>query len=305
MRRIGVEQLLGGWLIVSFIFGLAGFAHAQTPNEVQRKFAALRSDKIPRNCASATSWLYANRLRLKDAMLEELYRTDRQGRDALLTILFQTPGLESEQRFERLVVARLSEEDRYVGNFDLDPDAVEPAPGDLKLAIFSTAHREFRAAHHDAWIYIDAHFEAFEPLLAAGIGASKSMWMLWGTAWMFKKYGVLAAHPALFTPAVLDLAAVNLREDEVSYNASLAARLFLLLGDQSLPVLRQAADAHDGQERNLARALIDALKGSRRGFGYLCARVGLVNTPVDSAASFPPWIEQAGEPYWHNDKLYP
>ena len=159
-------------------FSMGGSGRSQTVQDVQRKFGDLREDNIPGNASNATAWLFVRRDKLRDAMLEELYRTDRQGRDAILQILFQTPSFVPDERFLRFVVARLGEEDIYVSNRIIDTvmhyeRLPNGEPGRLN---------GFNGAHHDAWIFIDAHFEAFEPLLREQIGKTKSMWTLWGTA---------------------------------------------------------------------------------------------------------------------------
>jgi hypothetical protein len=233
-------------------------------------------------------------------MLEELYRTDRQGRDAILQILFQTPSFVPDERFLRFVVARLGEEDIYVSNSIIDTfmhyeRLPNGEPGRLN---------GFNGAHHDAWIFIDAHFEAFEPLLREQIGKTKSMWTLWGTAWLFKKCGILPKHAAKYTPEVLALVAGNLRSDNIEGNASQATRLFLILSDQGLPILRQAAKSPDTQQRSLAQALIDALAGSRAGFGFLNSKVWLKTTPFGPEVEEPEWLSPATEPY-RDEESYP
>jgi len=69
--------------------------------------------------------------------------------------------------------------------------------------------------------------------------------VLWGTAWLFRKRGVLKDYSALFTSAVLDSAVASLRNDQQPCNATHAVRLFSLLGDQSLPTLRKTASSTD------------------------------------------------------------
>src|SRR6266513_628949 len=95
------------------------------------------------------------------------------------------------------------------------------------------------------------------------------MYSLWATAWLAKKRGIFDQYAPLFTPAVLTEVAKNLKDDQQRYNASQAVRLFLLVGDQSLPTLREATKSSDNQTASLARATIDALSGKRNAFGFL------------------------------------
>jgi hypothetical protein len=118
------------------------------------------------------------------------------------------------------------------------------------------------------------------------------------------KHGVLASHLGLYTPEVLARVAANLRNDEVENNASQAARLFRLLGDRSLPVLREAAKSSDAQQSNFSRALLDAIaKKDRRALGYLNAKLSLYRIP-SGAGPEPEWIEPLTEKYLEREK-YP
>lgn len=131
------------------------------------------------------------------------------------------------------------------------------------------------------------------------------MWCLWTNAWIMNKRGVLASHLGLYTPEVLARVAANLRNDEIELNASQAARLFLLLGDRSLPALRDAAKSKDAQQNNLARALLDAItKGDHRAFGYLNAKLSLDRTPFGPRPEEPEWIGPLVEKYLEREK-YP
>lgn len=269
---------------------------AQTPQEVRRAFANLKSDDIPNNCGEAVLWLYKRRDKLKAQMLDQLYnpQTDFQARDALLIVLFKTESFVPDQRFAKFVMARIPEEDSHVGNFDIEPDPEH-----------TTDMRNDAGAHHAACRFIDAHFDLFEPLLADQISTTKDMWWLWADAWLMKKRGVLPSHAALFTPDVLARAAVHLRNDKVRYNASQAVRLFLLLGEQSLPVLRQSAKSTDAQQNNMSRALIDAIgEGNHKAFGYLNSKLNLSLTPFGDKAEDPAWLDAETEPYLERDK-YP
>jgi hypothetical protein len=64
----------------------------------------LRSDHIKPNRGQATDWLYVYREALKDQVAQELYQTDRQGKDPLLYVLFNTRSFIADDRFRRLVM---------------------------------------------------------------------------------------------------------------------------------------------------------------------------------------------------------
>src|ERR1700736_4413881 len=87
----------------------------QSKDQIRQAFLDLREDQIKYNCSRATYWLYKHRDSLRDQVLDELYRTnDPQARDALLLVLFNTTSFNPDERFARLVVQRLREEDTRV-----------------------------------------------------------------------------------------------------------------------------------------------------------------------------------------------
>jgi hypothetical protein len=150
------------------------------------------------------------------------------------------------------------------------------------------------AAHWAAWKFIDAHYDLFEPLLIETISKSNDMLSVWASTWLMKKRGVLGAHIELFTPELLARIAANLRDDEMRYNAGQAVRIFLLLGDRALPVLRQATQSEDAQAKRLGRALTDAIaKGERKAFGFLSTQSNLTITPFGPRPEDPEWLDEA------------
>ena len=264
--------------------------HAQSSAQVRQAFVDIRDDNIALNCYRATNWLAEHRKALREEMLAELYRTDDpQARDALLTVLFDTETLEPDERFARFVVQRLREEDTRVHNF-----------------AFGT-----QGAHHDAWEFIDRHYSLFEPLLKDEIGQTSDVWELWAIAWMFKKHNMLSANAHLYTDEALRLAATALKTDNVRFNASEAMRLFLMLPKQSTPVIRAVSNSSDPQQRYLARAFLDALRGSKNAVGYLNSKLSLYTGPTgiggllrDSDRPMPEWLDQVTAPYLDKD-TYP
>ena len=247
---------------------------AQTPAEVRQAFADLHDDKVPHNCEHATEWLFTNREKLKDDLIDEFYKTDWQGRDAIFHVLVNTESFVPDERFIRLEAAGLAD----------------------------------RENNEEDWEFISKHFKEFEPLLKEQLGKtshrSHEMYVRWATAWLAKKMGVFDQYAPLYTPAVLKEVAQNLRNDNEKYNASQAVRLFLLLGDQSLPTLREAAKSSDKQAASLARATIDALGGSRKGFGFLASKTYLEMTAFGERVQSPDWLGEALEPYLDID-TYP
>ncbi len=269
-------------------------ASAEPSDEVRRAFINLHDDMVKHNCGDALGWLYARREQLKDDLVDELYRTDAQGASAIMFLLLNVRSFKPDERFLNAVVSGLAENDRYSvpGRFLCDYPSAEPG------RIGST------------WAYVDAHFDIFEPRLTQLIGTTGDPWILWAIAWEYKSRKMLEQKIALFTPEVMRKAAANLADDNVGYNASQTVRLFLLLGDRTVPILKEAAQSSDAQARNVARATLDALKGSHRAFGYLNAHLNIVYQLLglpgaQRPAEYPPWLNDETEPYAHNEKPYP
>jgi hypothetical protein len=264
MTRLGLR------LILNLVFLVACFrsqARAQSPADVRQAFIDLHDDKVPRNCMHATDWLLKYREQLKDDLLDELYKTDWQGRDAIFEVLESTPSFVPDERFLRLFVTTLPE----------------------------------RENEQHTWQFINDHFDQFDPLLKEQVSKMSNrpheMYSLWATAWLAKKRGVFDQYVPLFTPTILAEVVKNLKDDQVGYNASQAIRLFLLLSDQSLPTLREATKSSDNQAASLARATIDALSGKRNAFGFLASKTSLDFTPFGPRPVSPDWLSGAMEPY--------
>jgi hypothetical protein len=273
------------------IIGLiqADLSAAPAPEEVRRAFADIHTDNVPHNCAHATEWLLKYREELKDDLLAELYRTDRQGRDAILHVLFNTESFQPDERFIRFLFARLSEGDQFVKSDTIFKDTSD------RLA--------WSGSHWEAWRYMDEHFQLFDPYLKEEIGRTESSFVLWAAAWLAQHRGILGEYVPLFTPEVLRRATVNLRKDQIRYNASRAVRLFLLLGDQSILALREVSGDADPQAAMLARATIDALGGKRKAFGYLVSKLDLSQVLFGPPVQEPDWLSEAAEPYVSDEKL--
>jgi hypothetical protein len=114
MRWIFVKQvsvaIIHGIIIWA---GVIAASKAQTPAEVRQAFIDLRDDKVPHNCEDATDWLFKNRDQLKEDLVDELPKTDWQGRDSILDILCRTESFTPDARFIRVLMSTLR--DNQVG----------------------------------------------------------------------------------------------------------------------------------------------------------------------------------------------
>jgi hypothetical protein len=262
VRYPKIVALTSGGVLLFLSF--ASDARGQTKEELRKAFRNLRNDHVRYNCSRAAYWLYQHREALHDQILEELYATkDAQARDVLLDLLFVTKGFVPDERFARFVVGRLREEGTRVRS-DWCVIPARDVPDDLYPDAFNDG------AHHRAFGFMNAHYSLFEPLLKAEINDSDDTWEIWSIAALMNARRELAGNAALFTPEVLRKVGRSLKNDHVDYNASEAARLFLLLGKQTLPVLSELSKSHDAQQASLARALVDYIgKGKKDGLGFV------------------------------------
>lgn len=289
--RKPTPRTITSWLAVMMLL-LPAAAMGQVDKEVQRAFAALRSDKVKHNCGEAISALFSRREELKDALVDELYRTDEQGRGALMFILYNTKSFTPDDRFLQLVMRILPADQKNVSR---------RCGCDLPITVRDDGHLDQIVGR---WQYVDTHFEQFEPLLTPLISTTKDSWMLWAIAWMYKKHGIFESKADLFTREVLGVATANLANDNVSWNAAAAVRLFLIFGDKSVPLLQAATRSRDAQARYFAKATLDALKGEHRAFGYLGSKVDLSETVVGDKVIEPEWMGDLVADYMDKD-TYP
>ncbi len=234
-------------------------------------FRNVRSDDVPGNAEAACAWLYAHRSEITPELLDELYRTDRQGRDAIFFALIRTKDFQPDARFCQMLVSRLNEEDRYVKNSDLGIGGL----------------------HWVAWIYIDRHYDLFKPLLLDNLQTTTDMFAIWGTVTLFQKHGDLAEMLPKFDQHVWDTAAVSLRADDIEGNAAQAVRFYFLVGTPALPHLQPITTSGESQSSNLASAIVDAMGGSRRAYGYLNSQVVISRDLVGpSPGQEPDWLDE-------------
>jgi hypothetical protein len=258
-----------------FLVGLLGVvvinapatALSQTENQVRLAFRYIRNDDIPRNGSSALEWIYIRRNKLSDAMLEEVYRTDRQARDAIMSALFDVRGFDPDPKFCRLVVSRLSEQDNYVKG------------GDLGVAV-----------HWKAWAFVNRHYGKFKPLLLENLHKTKDMWYIWATIYLLHYRGEIEKELPNLPANVWEMAGKSLGGDKVDWNASQAVRTYLIIGRPSLRYLEALKDSRDAQTRDYVLATIDAIGGSKRAYGYLGSQLALSRDLFEMDEREPEWM---------------
>ena len=260
MKKASCQAMMTRRMPIALLFLAAASwfsarASAQTPEQISLAFRNVRSDDIPHNADAASDWIYAHRNPLKSELLDELYRTDRQGRDVILFALMNVKGFDPDERFRRLLVSRLNEEDHFVRN------------SDLHLFV-----------HWYAWRFINAHYGAFKALILENLQGTNDMLCIWQTARQLQRQAdFIAAWPTFPPPHVWETAALSLRNDEIGFNASQAIRFYLMVGKGAIPHLRQVTTRDDAQARDYASATIDAIGGSRNAYGYLGSEIAFAS----------------------------
>jgi hypothetical protein len=243
----------------------------------------LRDNQVGGDRERAEKWLSERSEQLKDPLLEELYKTDWQGRNSIIRLLDGTKSFSPDERFASFLLGSLNHKNRNA----------------------EFLHQEIMNADCE---FISDHFELFNARLKEMVGKTTSvpddMLKLWIIIWLAKKHGVYDQYAPLITSSVLSVAATNLKDDKVAHNASEAVRFFLLIADQGLPTLEQVAKSSDRQAANLAKATIGALHGERKAFGFLATRVDVSETAFGPEVDAPDWIQAAMEPYFRRE-TYP
>ena len=129
---------------------------AQSREDLRRAFMDIHDDKIPHNCEQAAAWLLKYREELRDDLVAELYRTDAQGRDVILHVLYDTKSFVPDERFLRFLMARLPEKDTFLSN------------------------------DKENWKYINDHFDRFDRLMKDQIakmnGKPNDLYVVWAIA---------------------------------------------------------------------------------------------------------------------------
>jgi hypothetical protein len=245
------------------------YSSGQTQEQIRVAFRNIRSDDIPHNADGAAEWIYVHRNELTSELLDELYRTDRQGRDVILYALMKTKRFSPDARVCRLMVSRLNEEDNFVANSDLH----------LRL-------------HWKTWTYIDARYQQFRTLIRDNLQTTDNMWTVWTTLYLLQKKGELEAIVPQLSPHVWQVIGKAMRSDDEDFNAGQAVRVCLMIGKPSLPYLREIAKSKDPQARELAQATINAMGGSRKAYGFLGATVCVDRNLFEESTGSPEWMHE-------------
>lgn len=263
------------------LVNIASSFAADLDRQLSIAFRHIRNDGIPHNAKVVSAWIYSNRQHITRELLDELYKTDRQGRDVILFALMETEGFRPDDRFRRTLVARLNDEDHVVGNHDLD----------LRV-------------HWRAFRYINVNYASFRQLLLDNLHRTDDMWCIWGTISLLDRHNDLEKEFPKFGKHTWEVISLSLRDDDISYNAGQAVRVFLIIGQPTLPILKELAKSKEEQTGDYASAMIDAMNGSQRAYGYLASQVGIEMDILRRPIPSPDWLKDEAEK-WHDHDYGP
>jgi hypothetical protein len=244
------EEMKGGQfipcaqLMVCCLLALTACGWGQTEKQIRMAFRSIRDDDIPRNGTHAAEWIIANRKALKGALLDELDRTDVQGRGAIMTAVMMNPEYQPDLRFMKRVIA-------YTNGGVSD---------------------ELGNVYSVAWRFFDRHYEMARPLLVENLNTTTYMRCILDTTLLFMKRHQFEKELDNYGPHVWQVAGDSLKDDKIGGNAGQAIEFYLMLGHMVEPRLKVLATSKEAQTHDYATAMLDAMKGSRRAYGYLASQ---------------------------------
>jgi hypothetical protein len=234
-------------LIGSVFFNPLISQSAVDPVVVAQNLRDLRNDNIRGNCGAVVDF-FEQHLRdraIRDALQQELYLTDAQGREAIFNLLITAKGFQPDERFIQALLTRmhsygcpglgghrLTDNIHFAGNLGAD--------------------------------YIIKHASRFGDLIAAQItphfsGRDNSLWMQYAIARALAKGKILDRYANRYDSEFFDKLAINLKNDHIPGNAKLATMTFIFLGRLGEPTLQRTALSRDSQARRIATLLLENL----------------------------------------------
>jgi hypothetical protein len=241
---------------VFILWALNARASEVTDETIRRKLKDLRSDDIARNCAEAMSFLveHAGEKKIQEALLKELYLTDAQGHEAILTLLYGASGFQPDEHFIKTVLERMRHYGMPDNRLDLQPAGDAGADFLIKQA---KAFGDVIAAA------IDSHFS----------GRDNSLWFQYAVARALAKGRVIDQYAARYTDEFFKSLTKNLTSDDLDRNAEFATMTFIFLGKIGVPTLRSTESKSDKQGRQIAQLLLSYFS-QKITIDQLCKRLG-------------------------------
>jgi hypothetical protein len=242
-------------------------ARAQSDKQVRLALRHIRDDDIPRNGTVAAEWLILNRNRLKSVLIDELERTDKQGRGAIMTALMMDKDFKPDLRFLKRVMSYLNGEEDEIGR-----------------------------VYQVAWGFFDRNYADVRPLLIENLNTTNSIECIRDTTFYFFKRRQFEEEFPNYGPHVWKIAADSLKDDNIFGNAGAAIEFYLTIGRPILPKLKELSTSKEEQTRDYATAMRDALNGSRRAYGYLASQTQIGDGPEWLSAELDRWDPHGSGP---------
>jgi hypothetical protein len=147
-----------------------------------------------------------------------------------------------------------------------------------------------------AWSFFDRNYNEVRPLLIENLNTTGSMRCILDTTIYLFKRRQFDKEFANYSPHVWQIAAESLKDDDKAGNAGEAISFYLTIGRPAEARLKELATSKEPQTNDYARAMLDALGGSRRAYGYLASQVQIGEGPAWLSAELDRWDPHGGGP---------
>lgn len=173
----------------------------------------LKDDSTKWNCHDAMRYLYLRREQLTPIIVKNLDYPDSQVKQALLRILCETETFKPDESFIRRVLAQLE------NPFTLD----------------IMAHHSIK---YDFIGYLAYKSPEFHNVIASYLN-KKDILIVYAITYSLNSGGMLNEHLSEYNQEVMSFITSNLLKTDIPYGKSYAVRICFMLGDYSVPYLRE------------------------------------------------------------------
>ncbi|MFA5363358.1 MAG: hypothetical protein WC335_09025 [Candidatus Omnitrophota bacterium] len=235
LKKIAVGLLVFSCIQISAVRAEQSIAISE---DVRKALDNLKDDNLTMNCAEATKYLYRQKEKIVDILVNALPSLDWQGQDVVLKILTEIKTYTPNESVIRLMLERIKDE---------------------RSPNIRDSHDIY---HYDYIPYIGKYAGNFKPLLKSYIKVD-NIRQLWAVTHILAKNKILDEMKASYSPEVMDFVIKNLRDDNIEMNASYSARILFLIGKDSIPFLKKEIEQGDAQSKGIAEVLLGLFSGTR------------------------------------------
>lgn len=173
----------------------------------------LKDDSTKWNCHDAMRYLYLRREQLTPILIENLNYPDSQVQQALIRTLCETETFKPDESFIRRIL------DQLENQFTLDLQA----------------HHSIK---YDFIGYLAFKSSEFHDVIASYLN-KKDIFIVYAVTHSLNAGGMLNEHLSEYNKEVMSFITGNLLKTDIPYGKSYSVRICFMLGDHSVPYLRQ------------------------------------------------------------------